>query len=322
MLALILLVIPAKASTISEKTEKITGALFEQHNDTTQFICSGFVFEKVVGGYLFATAGHCAEGDNDNETDFSKKQISFQDDESKPYYEATLVGRSNITDIAVYFVETDLNIELIPVGNQNDSKPGATILNTSYMLDAGKLTYYGRLVRPSFAHKSPLDIVKDWTNDMPININSAPGASGSPIIDEERGVIIGILVGGFTYPEDISEITIAIQATELTKYRDTIWDKASMEPITPPPAKAAITPDVLSNSFGKSHPFMLTVHGPSPEFTQAGYIFKADVGGFELSDEYYYASPVYIDMEDGKLRLFSTKSPEPSIGITLISFAK
>src|SRR6266705_1969052 len=58
-----------------------------------------------------------------------------------------------------------------------------------------------------------------------------------------------------------------------------------------------IPPEVLRARFTKQHPFRLKVHGPNPVFSQGGYPFKVNTDGFELSDDYYYNVPVFIDVD-------------------------
>lgn len=304
---------------MEQKAEGITGALYAVSGDKSAFECSGFAFEKVSGGYLFATAGHCAKNE-DGSTDFSVKKVTFSEDESEPFYPAVVIGRSETDDVAVYFIETKINIDLLPVASEKDSEPGANIIDPSYILDSGKLVYHGRLVRSYFPHKSPLDDNPEWKNDMPVNLTAAPGSSGSPIIDTDRGVIIGILVGGYAYPQDIVEVTVAVKSSALIDLRGTIWDRASTDVIPPPKYVPETIPDkAFEMLFGKDHPFYLNVYGTQLKFMQGGYVFETVFNGFELSDEYYYKVPVYIEKGNVKneYRLTSTKEPHYSVAIKL-----
>jgi len=89
------------------------------------------------------------------------------------------------------------------------------------------------------------------------------------------------------------------------------------------PKGIQISPDTFKVSFGKEHPFKLTVHGPSPVFTRAGYTFKVETGGHELYDPLYYDVPVYIDVDEdyhtGEYRLYTTKETKVSVGISILA---
>jgi hypothetical protein len=90
----------------------------------------------------------------------------------------------------------------------------------------------------------------------------------------------------------------------------------------PAPTPLTIPADIFKSLFGKEHPFQLTVHGANPQFTQAGYVFKADTAGYELSDPYYYNVPVYIDINSsGQYRLTSTAEGNYSVEVVVISKA-
>lgn len=314
LLALLMTVIPVKSATLQEKVANISGAMFVVNDTGMSFECSGFLFEKVNKGYLFATAAHCAQ--TDAGTDFSIRKVSLSEDEGAPFYDAYMVDVSKTDDIAVYDIDIDKDIELLPLGDENNSKPGDSIINSSYILDSGKLTYYGRFVAPKFIHKSPLDDVPNWSHDMPIDIECAPGSSGSVLVDANTGTIIGSVVGSLSAPNDPTQMDIAMPVSRLKVFRSTIWDKQSMEAIAPP---KTIDTATIKSLFGPEHPFTLTVHGPDPVFTQNGYTFKVDILGYELSPDYYYAVPVYINFNDrGELRLISTKAPFYNVGLTIL----
>ncbi len=87
--------------------------------------------------------------------------------------------------------------------------------------------------------------------------------------------------------------------------------------------KSAITipESTMKSSFGKTHTFMLKSHGPNPIFTRAGYTFRVETYGYELSDKYYYDVPVYVDFDvNNKMyRLYSTVGEGYSVQVTILT---
>lgn len=91
-------------------------------------------------------------------------------------------------------------------------------------------------------------------------------------------------------------------------------------------AATRIPDDVLTRSFGPKHTFMLKVHGPNPEFIQAGYDFKVRTGAYSLSDELYYKVPVYINLDEAYgtnlYRIYTTAKEHYSVDIILVGPVK
>jgi len=84
---------------------------------------------------------------------------------------------------------------------------------------------------------------------------------------------------------------------------------------------ATIPKSTMKASFGKAHSFMLKSHGPNPIFTRAGYTFRAETYGYELSDKYYYDVPVYVnfDVNNKQYRLYSTVGEGYSVEVTILT---
>lgn len=181
--------------------------------ETTDFFCSGFAFEKVAGGYLFATAEHCLE-------DQMEIVVSFSPDEKGPYIPTETLAISDTDDVAILMVHTSEKLNIVPVLDEQLSKPGTSIADISYILDSGKLVYFGELIQNRFEHISIVNTEKRWTRTMPVNVPVAEGASGSPILDLKRKGVIGIMVGG--YGGRLSDVDIAVQASQLIKLRKTL----------------------------------------------------------------------------------------------------
>lgn len=82
-----------------------------------------------------------------------------------------------------------------------------------------------------------------------------------------------------------------------------------------------IPESTLKSSFGKTHSFMLKTHGPNPVFSRAGYTFRVETYGYELSDQYYYKVPVYVDFDlNNKMyRLYSIVGEAYSVQVTVLA---
>lgn len=86
-------------------------------------------------------------------------------------------------------------------------------------------------------------------------------------------------------------------------------------------ATITIPANVMKSSFGKTHSFMLKTHGPNPVFSRAGYTFRVETYGYELSDQYYYKVPVYVDYDvlNKQYRLYSTVGEGYSVQVIVLA---
>jgi trypsin-like peptidase len=317
------------------------GAIFLNVKGQRRFICSGTVFGHTpTGDALFATARHCvweaateSEDPDTGEDSISvakllgPEEVSFSANEQGPFYTAVPLKISKTDDVAILVLKNGSGLPAVRLGDERLLHSGDPLTNYTFVLDFGKMDMSLKAVAPAFAHYPAglLTQVPEWSHSMPVDGMAALGSSGSALFDPRQRAIVGLVVGG---GPRMGSLVIAIPVSR-------IWNLISENnnqnlidpyPVSSVPVKAAVATkikipdDIFKSQFGSAHTFRLTAHDANPQFTQGGYVFKINTLGFGLSDEYYYAVPVFIDTEgvDGYC-LRSTKKPSPSVGVEIVS---
>jgi hypothetical protein len=307
------------------RSKQAAGAIFLMQDGKRRFICSGTAFatEKKSGDVYFLTARHCVwkEADPDEQTPaglLGSEEVSFSDNEQGPFYTAVPYKISATDDVAILRLVNGAGLPTVRFGDEGRLKSGDALTNYTYAMDFGKMPVQLRAVTSVFNH-FPTAILTDypvWSHAMPVDGLVAPGSSGSGLFDARQKALVGIVVGG---GPRLSTLAIAIpisRAWRLLSDPASSQQDFSAKPVLP----LRIPDDVFKSQFGKEHPFQLTVHGANPQFTQAGYVFKADTAGYELSSPYYYDVPVYIDVNSiGQYRLTSTAEGNFSVEVIVVS---
>ena len=159
---------------------------------------SGFIIDK--SGYI-VTNNHVVEGAD-------KIKVVLKDDSE---YNAEIVGRDPVTDIALIKVDAKGNLPSVPMGSSDDLKVGEWVaaigspFGLEHTVTAGIVSAKGRVIG-----SGPYD---DFIQtDASIN----PGNSGGPLINM-RGEIVGIntmiIAGGngigFAIPIDLAKDIVA-----------------------------------------------------------------------------------------------------------------
>jgi hypothetical protein len=290
-----------------------------------RFICSGTLFAHALNGDgLFLTARHCVWQDGDPEEGtqpglLGSEEVSFSDNEQGPFYTAVPYKISTTDDVAILRLVNGVGLPTVRFGDEGRLQPGDTLCNYTYALDFGKMPVELKAVSPVFNHfpASLLTNYPVWSHAMPVNGLAAPGSSGSGLFDPKQRSLVGIVVGG---GPSLGSLVIAIPISRAWRL---LSDPAQDFSIKPAPESLRIADDVFKAQFGKEHPFKLSVHGSNPQFTQNGYTFRVNTFGYDLSSEFYYDVPVFIDVTSaGNYRLTSTNGPDgsgPSVGATVIA---
>jgi len=274
-----------------------TFALYGTKNGVTHFLCTAEAIEKTVDGYTLLSAGHCVTL---NPPDV---QFSVSETVGSPFMPVTLgkaVQVDNI-DFSLFDLKTDKKYFVMEMGHGEPVRVGDETINPNFAAGLGKQISLGQV--------SSLDLVKSEACDEPeclgdflVQEYAAPGASGSAVLSIKTHHIIGILVLEFQG----AQVGFAIEPID--RLADFIALKVPPRETTTDTPGTRIPETEFQRLFGETHPFTLTAHGPNPRFVQAGWTFIADTDGFELSDDYYYNVPVWIDEnEDGTYRLTSTR---------------
>ena len=274
-----------------------TFALYGTKDSTTHFLCTAEAIHKNDGGYTLLSAGHCVTL---NPPDV---QFAVAETIGGTLVPVTLIKAARVDniDFSLFNLQTTKKYFVMDMGFGEPVTVGDETINPNFALGLGKQISLGRV--------SSLGLEKSEECDDPACIGNfqvqeyaAPGASGSAILSTKAHKIIGVLVLEWQGAQ------VGFSVEPIDRFKDFLALKAPPAPPSNDTLGLRIPETEFQRLFGETHTFTLTVHGPNPRFVQAGWTFVIDTDGFELSDDYYYNVPVFIDEnEDGTYRLTSTR---------------
>ncbi len=178
-------------------------AVFIDEGDGPRFTCSSTVVAHAASqtsqyrnSYLLLTAGHCVLGEGRNAN-------------SKYFVTEDLVKSAKLQPVKVVKAENDDSYDFALLELQSDKEyPSITISNRNGALELEDKVY-GVNFSLGLAKQVALGVVasKEMTGDAEcspckgrylVHLFEAPGASGSSIIDEKSGEIVGVIELGFS----------------------------------------------------------------------------------------------------------------------------
>jgi S1-C subfamily serine protease len=195
--SLLFIALPVKAESLQKVFAGISpsiAALYAQkHDGSLQFLCSTTAVEKQAKRVLLLTAFHCVDKDVAYLVSFDGKQFYSARVWSLPKWKVDGTKHQKgygvpDVDMAFFAIELPLDINVIPMADDREIKAGHPIVMVGYPLGVTKISYNGiisgRLDRPGDA----------YNGYMTMQIFGSPGSSGSSVVDQETGKIIGVLV--------------------------------------------------------------------------------------------------------------------------------
>jgi S1-C subfamily serine protease len=169
-------------------------ALYAQkHDGSLQFLCSTTAVEKQEKRVLLLTAFHCVDKDVAYLVSFDGKQFYSARVWSLPRWKVDETKHKKgygvpDVDMAFFSVELPLEVKVIPMVDDSEIQAGHPIVMVGYPLGVTKISYNGiisgRLDKPG----------DSYNGYMTMQIFGSPGSSGSSVVDQETGKIIGVLV--------------------------------------------------------------------------------------------------------------------------------
>lgn len=198
-LALLLVPVPAVASSIEALFERISpsvGALYAQEADgALKFLCSITIVGKTATQTELLTANHCVQKDVsylvtfDGRMFHSARVAKLPGEQIDPQKFRRQYNQPQ-TDAALFVVDSLLVPSVVPLGDDAGLVPGRSIVTVGFPLGATKIRYQGsiagRYERPG----------SDINGYLILQIFGSPGSSGSAVIEEATGTVVGILVSG------------------------------------------------------------------------------------------------------------------------------
>lgn len=195
-------------SEVTKEFQNLSDAVLilytQRSNGTMETTCTGTIFDKNKDGkrYRVLTSAHCIiEKDLDGRRSVIKRPIFFTADEDnkKVFLRATIDKVGNAEDgydLAVLIIETDKELNVIPLGDSTKVKDGESILNVSVPDGLGKVCLHGFVSKSNI--NRPLEIESeriDLMGFMLIQMDISQGSSGSAVFSVDQNKIIGVLTG-------------------------------------------------------------------------------------------------------------------------------
>jgi hypothetical protein len=174
--------------------EKATFALYVEKDGVNHFTCSATAYEKVKGGYLLVSAGHCIGG-----RDTWKFSVKEDVDDSLPAMPVTIVkyALTDEYDFSILEFDTKKKYPTIKLGSEEELSIGDSVENVSFALGIAKQFNNGYVATEILKHNDASDSAGRWLlNHYLVEIDGAPGSSGSSIVSKKSHHIVGLLVSG------------------------------------------------------------------------------------------------------------------------------
>lgn len=183
-----------------ERAQKATFVLYG-HSDSrniTRPLCTAFAYKKASDGYVLMTAGHCftAGAPEDAKYVVGEGQITDTPANLQPVEVLNHIDNGKM-DVAELYLKTKKNYQVLDL----DTKPvriDDRVFYVGYPEMVSQVVYTGRvgssLIQTVVGSNAsdPCDIC---SGRFLVQIGGGPGASGSPVISERTGKVVGILEG-------------------------------------------------------------------------------------------------------------------------------
>ena len=181
-----------------KKLEKATFALYvKQYNDETvpRFTCTAIAYQKIKGGYLLLSAGHCIDN-RDDAAFFVRTDV----DDSLPFLPVTVVKYDfdKDNDFSILELDTKLSFPTIQLGSEDELAIGDKIENISFALGVAKQFNNGyvasEVLKDNDASKQSDKLL---VGHFLVEVDGAGGSSGSAIVSKRSHHVVGVLTTGF-----------------------------------------------------------------------------------------------------------------------------
>lgn len=190
------------ANATSKKHQKAMDATFVLYGDSAErggghhALCTAFIYKKVSDGYLLLTAGHCSSPHAPADAVYSVAQGQIVDKPVvQPVEFLNHVDDGNM-DVAELHLKTDKEYPVLELEDK-PVKVDDKIFYVGYPKMASQIVFTGRVASNTLESVGPdkNDPCDLCIGRFLVQTGGGPGASGSPVISERTGRVIGILEG-------------------------------------------------------------------------------------------------------------------------------
>jgi S1-C subfamily serine protease len=185
-------------------------------------LCTATAFEKTETGYLFITAAHCvsvADGENADKQKFLFIGVEGDKDFRFVHADVKQVGVERAgEDFAVLDVATAEPFTVLPLGQDVTGHAADKVAAITIPDGFGKMVSLGYVMSPR-VNRALFASDMNWVGSMALEMESAPGASGSAIVSLKQRAIVGFLVGSYWTGEVGMSPKISTQAIPVSRFK-------------------------------------------------------------------------------------------------------
>lgn len=201
LLAIALIVAPAfgKMSKLHQRAWDAALVLYgesESAQVSAKALCTATAYQKVSDGYLLLTEGHCIDpGETGAPSDvkYYVAPLGAQSEKDGDVAEVVKWQNDGVVDAAELHVKTSKHFEVFSLAYQNPQVDDK-VFYVGYPEMFNKVLMEGRIAGDVGQKANPRNEGID-KGRMTVQTGGGPGVSGSAIIDEHSGKIVGLLEG-------------------------------------------------------------------------------------------------------------------------------
>lgn len=199
----------------------------------SRFTCTATVVDGSTGKYVGLTAGHCFDW---AEKDHYYVADTVEDEPVLRHIKLEKFEDDDRYDYAIFTFDSIRDYPAMPIDTGNPPTIGTKVVNINFALGLTKQEMHG--VVESAIATSPIPRLKIVKGRYLVNIGIGGGASGSAVVDEATGKIVGIVE--LAFPGTQMPTGVMPTGQTLVNFMDD--DSAGLRPLPPvgaPPAAPA-----------------------------------------------------------------------------------
>lgn len=182
-----------------EKAEKATFVLYghsAERGIEKHALCTAFAYKKVSDGYLLMTAGHCFTPRAPQDATYLVADGQVTDNPVLQPVEVLNHIDDGKMDVAELHLKTSKKYPVLEL-DSSPAKIDDKVFYVGYPEIVSQVVFSGRVASNSISSKGPdeEDPCDICIGRFLVQTGGGPGASGSPIISERTGKVVGILEG-------------------------------------------------------------------------------------------------------------------------------
>lgn len=186
----------SKKHEIAEKATFVLYGRSEARGVDHKALCTAFVYKKAEDGYYLLTEGHCFTGGAPADAKYLVASGQVVDNPDLQPVEVLNYVDDGVVDVAELHLKTAKQYPVLEL-DTNLAKIDDKVFYVGYPEIIGQAVYTGRV------GSAPLQSIGPDSGDpcdicigrILVQTGGGPGASGSPVISEKTGKVVGILEG-------------------------------------------------------------------------------------------------------------------------------